>query len=100
MEVETPSQTVDSVRLGPSLPVGHSSFADVIRENRSFVDKSLFIAEVLSADALVTVILRPPSFGKSLNLSMLQSFFDIAGAAENRQLFTGLCIERQHPNLF
>ena len=102
MEVETPSPTgsVDSVRLGPHPPVGDSSFAVVIRQNLSFVDKSLFIAEVLSTAARVNLILRPRRFGKSLNLSMLESFFDIAGASENRELFSGLRIEREHPNLF
>ena len=102
MEVETPSPTcsVDSVRLGPQLPVGKSSFAVVIRQNRSFVDKSLFIAEVIAVAADVNLILRPRRFGKSLNLSMLQSFFDIAGASKNRELFNGLRIEREHPNLF
>ncbi|KAI9336709.1 hypothetical protein BDR26DRAFT_1008716 [Obelidium mucronatum] len=77
-----------------------SSFETVRRDKRSFVDKSLFIAEVVSARARVSLILRPRRFGKSLNLSMLKSFFDVSGKEENRKLFEGLRIEREHPRLF
>ena len=57
------------------LPVGYDSFAEIIEKKLSFIDKSLFIKEVLDdAGAEVSVITRPRRFGKTLNLSMLHHF--------------------------
>ncbi|KAI9331589.1 hypothetical protein BDR26DRAFT_1010893 [Obelidium mucronatum] len=77
-----------SVRLGSNLPGGYSSFADVITDGCSYVDKSLFIAEVLTTRFKVNLILRPRRFGKSLNLSMLSSFFDITGSFGRHPVIT------------
>lgn len=44
---------------------------------KPIVDKSLFIKAWFECEAAVPVILRPCKFGKSFNLSMLQSFFSI-----------------------
>jgi len=78
------------------LPIGTSDFRDVIEENFYFVDKSLFIKEIIDESARIVLLPRPRRFGKTLNLSMLRYFFE---KTENRQdiekLFKGLAIERQ-----
>ncbi|EPZ31483.1 AAA-ATPase-like domain-containing protein [Rozella allomycis CSF55] len=54
-----------------------SSFDQYRKSDAFFVDKSLFIEEFINNGCEVDVILRPRGFGKSLNLSMLKSFFRI-----------------------
>lgn len=55
------------------------------------MDKTGLIAELLRAKAEVTLITRPRRFGKTLGMSMLESFFDIR--KDSRTLFEGLEIE-------
>ncbi|WP_165247302.1 AAA family ATPase [Adlercreutzia sp. ZJ141] len=57
------------------LPIGNSNFATVV-ENSVFIDKSMLIADVLDSGSSVTLFCRPRRFGKSLNLNMLQRFFE------------------------
>ena len=78
------------------LPVGVSNFRMVV-ENAVFVDKSLLIADVLRMPGTSYLYCRPRRFGKSLNLDMLQTFFEMPdagtpGAADPRRLFEGLAI--------
>lgn len=78
------------------LPVGVSNFRMVV-ENAVFVDKSLLIADVLRMPGTSYLYCRPRRFGKSLNLDMLQTFFEMSdagtpGAADSRRLFEGLAI--------
>ena len=56
---------------------GTSDFKKLIENNNFFVDKSLFIKEVINESSDVLLIPRPRRFGKSLNFSMLRYFFDI-----------------------
>ena len=65
---------------------GVDNFKDIITRNGYFVDKTLLIKEVIEDSHNVILIPRPRRFGKSLNLSMLATFFDIA-APQNRKLF-------------
>ncbi len=58
------------------LPIGISDFRKVIRDNNYFVDKSMFIHELINSNAQVSLMPRPRRFGKNLNLSMLQYFFE------------------------
>lgn len=62
----------------PSSPilVGTSSFKKRFREKAFFVDKTEFIQEFIGGPE-VSVILRPRRFGKSTNLSLLESFLSI-----------------------
>jgi hypothetical protein len=78
-----------------SLPIGISDFEKLISENYYFVDKSLFIKEILDNKAEVTLIPRPRRFGKTLNLSMLQYFFE-ATKKTQKHLFDNLEISK-HP---
>ena len=83
------------------LPIGIADFEEIITENYYYVDKTLFVKEVLDSGAKATLILRPRRFGKTINLSMLKSFFQLQGkeAASKQHLFDGLAI-RQHQELY
>ncbi len=71
--------------------LGCSDFKSLIESNAYYVDKSLFIEEVINANDDVMLIPRPRRFGKTLNLSMLRYFFDVR-EPENKSLFTNLKI--------
>lgn len=59
------------------LPIGYSDFREILGNGEFYyVDKSLFIKEILDSSALITLITRPRRFGKTLNLSMLKYFFE------------------------
>src|SRR5438445_13536793 len=58
------------------LPIGIDDFEKLISGNYYFVDKSLFIKELLEIASEATLIPRPRRFGKTLNLSMLRYFFE------------------------
>ena len=78
--------------------IGISDFQELRQGDYLFIDKTLFIEEVLSAGAKVLLIPRPRRFGKTLNLSMLRYFFERCESEEElerrRGLFSGLGIER------
>ena len=59
------------------LPVGIESFEDITLEEFYYVDKSLLIKDLLNQWSKVNLFTRPRRFGKSLNISMLKSFFEI-----------------------
>jgi hypothetical protein len=57
------------------LPIGYDNFGKIIENKLDFVDKSLFIQDILDDKATeVAVITRPRRFGKTFNLSMLHHF--------------------------
>ncbi|MBQ7479726.1 MAG: AAA family ATPase, partial [Selenomonadaceae bacterium] len=76
------------------MPVGIEDFGELIRREYYFVDKTRFIQELLDSQGKITLITRPRRFGKTLTLSMLQYFFTLENAGENRKLFRRLDIER------
>ena len=60
------------------LPIGIQDFKVVRDRNEYFVDKSMLIGRILdSNDCGVYLYARPRRFGKSLNLSMIDAFFNI-----------------------
>lgn len=59
------------------LPVGIENFAEFTSEDFYYVDKTLFIKELLQNWGKVNLFTRPRRFGKSLNMSMLKYFFEI-----------------------
>ena len=71
-----------------SIPVGISDFEKIRNGGFYYIDKSGLIAEILNEKAEVTLITRPRRFGKTLGMSMLESFFDIR--KDSRKLFEGL----------
>ena len=76
------------------MPVGIEDFKKLIQREYYFVDKTRFIRDLLDLQTEITLITRPRRFGKTLTLSMLQYFFALENAEENRKLFRGLDIER------
>ena len=71
------------------LPVGIEDFREIINENFYYVDKTAFIADLLAGWTKVNLFTRPRRFGKSLNMSMLKSFFELDG---DKHIFDGLKI--------
>ena len=74
------------------LPVGIENFEEFSAENFYYVDKTMFIAELLQNWGKVNLFTRPRRFGKSLNMSMLKCFFEIGG---DQTLFEGLKITEE-----
>lgn len=58
------------------LPVGISDFRKIREEQYYFVDKSLLIRDIINSGSEVTLLTRPRRFGKTLNMSMIKSFFE------------------------
>ena len=60
-----------------AIPIGISNFEELRNNNYYFVDKTNMIQEFLERKSKVTLITRPRRFGKTLNMSMMASFFDV-----------------------
>ena len=73
------------------LPIGIDNFEKIIRWNYYFVDKTLFIKELLDMKGEVNLFTRPRRFGKTLNMSMLRYFFE-KSEKDPAELFQGLKI--------
>lgn len=58
------------------LPLGISDYKKIIEDGYSYIDKTLFIEELLTLGTEVVLIPRPRRFGKTINLSMLRYFFE------------------------
>ena len=71
------------------LPVGIENFEKIREEGFYYVDKTALIRELLDNWGEVTLFTRPERFGKSLNMSMLKSFFEYGC---DSRLFEGLKI--------
>lgn len=69
------------------LPIGIETFSKIRTENYYYVDKTGFIRELVKTRGDVNLFTRPRRFGKSLNMDMLRSFFEIGTDAA---LFEGL----------
>lgn len=74
------------------LPIGIENFEEFFYENFYYVDKTLFIKELLQNWGKVNLFTRPRRFGKSLNMSMLKRFFEIGS---DPKLFDGLKIMQE-----
>ena len=74
------------------LPIGIDGFEKIRTNDFYYVDKTMFIAELLQNWGEVNLFTRPRRFGKSLNMSMLKSFFEIGS---DKTLFEGLKITQE-----
>lgn len=72
---------------GKRLPVGIESFEEIRRGGFYYIDKTGLIRELLENWGKVNLFTRPRRFGKTLNMSMLRSFFEMGCDPE---LFEGL----------
>lgn len=59
-----------------AVPVGISDFAQVIKRDSYYIDKTLLIRDLIDNNTGVTLFTRPRRFGKTLNISMLKYFFE------------------------
>ena len=73
------------------LPIGIDNFEMLITRGYFFIDKTLLIKDLLDNKAEVNLFTRPRRFGKTLNMSMLQYFFEDS-KKDNSYLFEGLNI--------
>ena len=74
------------------MPIGISDFETIRKRNAYYVDKSSLISELINSMSAVTLFTRPRRFGKTLTMSMLESFFNIEKNSKN--LFDGLEISK------
>lgn len=89
------------------MPVGKSDFEKIIEDRNYYVDKTDLIRQIITEGAEVTLFTRPRRFGKTLNMSMLENFFDIR--KDSKAIFEGLAISKnaelcdkwmnQHPTI-
>ncbi len=77
--------------MARTVGIGHQDFEDLRLKNNFYVDKTNFIKEWWESDDVVTLIVRPRRFGKTLNMSMLEKFFSVKYAGRG-ELFEGLSI--------
>lgn len=68
------------------LPIGVDHFEKLITRGYYFVDKTLFIKELIDKKGDVNLFTRPRRFGKTLNISMLQYFFEDARDRDGKQV--------------
>ncbi len=74
------------------ISIGVSDFKSMIKRKSVYIDKTLFIKDLLDYGTEVSLILRPRRFGKTLNMSMLKYFFDCTDS--NSELFRSLNISK------
>lgn len=75
------------------MPVKTSDFKELIINQYCIDDKSLFIKDILDKGSKVNVIIRPESFDKTTNISMIKYFFDMTNKDSNI-LFNNLSISK------
>ncbi|MCD7736810.1 MAG: ATP-binding protein [Lachnospiraceae bacterium] len=73
------------------MPIGIDDFKEIITQDFYYVDKTGMIKELLDNWGKVNLFTRPRRFGKSINMSMLQRFFE---AGTDESLFDGLTISK------
>ena len=79
---------------GKGIGIGVSDFKMLRAKENYFIDKSLFIKDIIDNQSSVALITRPRRFGKTLNMSMLRYYFDCTHKY-NKELFEDLKIMEQ-----
>ena len=74
--------------------IGESDFKWLMINDNYFIDKTLFIKDIIDNASKVVLITRPRRFGKTLNMSMLRYFLD-CNKKDTKDLFKGLKIMEQ-----
>ena len=74
--------------------IGESDFKALRKRNNYFIDKTMYIKDIIDNQSKVALITRPRRFGKTLNMSMLRYFFD-CNVKDSKELFEGLKIMEQ-----
>ena len=73
------------------LPVGIENFEDIRKLGFYYIDKTRLIEQIMQNWSEVSLFTRPRRFGKTLNMSMLRSFFELG---TDKSLFDGLYISK------
>ena len=76
------------------IAIGESDFKMLRLKDNYYIDKSLFIKDIMDYASKVALITRPRRFGKTLNMSMLRYYFDCT-QKYTKELFEGLKIMEQ-----
>jgi hypothetical protein len=79
---------------GVNFAIGTDDFSEIIREKNTYIDKSLWVKKLIEDGSKVLLFPRPRRFGKTLNMSMLRYFLEMAESKKNRELFSGLAVEK------
>ena len=74
--------------------IGESNFKGLRIRNNYFIDKTMYIKDIIDNQSRVVLVTRPRRFGKTLNMSMLKYFFD-CNVQNAKELFEGLKIMEQ-----
>lgn len=92
------------------LPIGIDDFKELIHCNYQYIDKSLFIKDIISDGSKVILLTRPRRFGKTINMSMLYYYLNKTKDGQNSKLFNDLAINQyqdltekhfqQYPTIF
>ena len=77
--------------------IGYENFKEFTTEKLYYVDKTLLIRDIVDKGGKVTLFTRPRRFGKTLAMSMLQTFFELeydrdGNVVDNRRYFEGMKI--------
>ena len=74
--------------------IGISDFKALRLRKNYFIDKTMYIKDIIDNQSGVVLVTRPRRFGKTLNMSMLRYFFD-CDVKDGEELFQGLKIMEQ-----
>ena len=74
--------------------IGQSDFRALRIRKNYYIDKTMYIKDVIDNEASVLLVTRPRRFGKTLNMSMLKYYFDCT-KKDSKELFDGLKIMEQ-----
>ena len=74
--------------------IGVSDFKALRLRNNYFIDKTMYIKDIIDNQSGVVLITRPRRFGKTLNMSMLRYYFD-CNVKDGKEIFEGLKIMEQ-----
>ena len=74
--------------------LGESDFRALRTMKDYYIDKTMYIKDIIDNRSKVILVTRPRRFGKTLNMSMLRYYFDCS-QKDNKELFEGLKIMKQ-----
>lgn len=69
---------------GEKILVGLDSFKEIVDQGSTIIDKTLLISEFIECKGIVSLVVRPRRFGKTINLTMLREFFSIPIHPDNK----------------
>jgi hypothetical protein len=89
---------------GKGSPIGLDNFSEILNRGYTIIDKTLLIADFIRCSAIVSLVVRPRRFGKTINLTMLRDFFSIPVHPDNenyrRELFRDTKMMKEEQALF